>query len=305
MNLSAIGVNSTDSIAKMVTPDAEVTNPLWWIATLITIILGVCYFLLKHYFKITILDGVPKPHVRLIDNGQKKTVVYIQKTSVVDIEGETAKQVGEKMHELEQKYPMKDLDVFNNMYLAIPGQFESAQNYNADVRDYVKDMHLYYSRLVKDAIMTDCFKKVEFVLYCKGKKACNNLNIEITFKGDNIHVYTADSRQTKKDKHDVEPDKNELDRSDPFYASFQNDSVEYEYGEWNLQRQPGNVCYSCQNLISGCPNISVIHPVYVDTRYEQNVIVGIKINGADIPEGGIKEELTIKVEGEIIETRIK
>ena len=69
----------------MVKPDAELTNPLWWIAVLVPIVLGVGYFLLKHYFKITILDGRPKPHVRMLEDGQKKTVVYLQKSPVTDI----------------------------------------------------------------------------------------------------------------------------------------------------------------------------------------------------------------------------
>ena len=298
MIMSVIDVNSADSIAKMVNPDAEVTNPLWWIAVLVAIVLGVGYFLLKHYFKITILDGRPKPHVRLLEEGQKKTVIYLQKSPVADIDGETAKRVQEKMHELEQKYPTKDLNVFNNMYLAIPGKFEEAQNYNADVKDYMNDMRLYHGRLIKDRIMKDCFELVQFVLYGKGKKACNNLIIEVSLKGDNIHAYTADSRQVKKDKHDVEPDKNELDRSDQFYAFFPNDREDYEYGEWNLQRQPETIRYTCQTLVSGCPKTDVVKPIYVDTRYEQSVIVGIKINGTDIPEGGVKEELLIKVGGE-------
>ena len=296
--MSDIDVNSADTIAKMVNPDAEVANPLWWIAMLVAIVLGVGYFLLKHYFKISILDGRPNPHVRLLEEGQKKTVIYLQKSPVADIDGKTNKRVQEKMHELEQKYPMKDLDVFNNMYLAIPGRFEEAQNYNADVKDYMNDMRLYHSRMIKDIIMTDCFKIVKFVLYGKGKKACNNLIIEVSIKGDNIHLYAADSRQMKNDKHDVEPDKNELDRGDQFYAFFPNEREDYEYGEWNLQSQPETIRYTCQNLISGCPNTEVVKPIYVDTRYEQNIIVGIRINGADIPEEGVKEELVIKVGGE-------
>lgn len=47
--------------------------------------------------------------------------------------------------------------------------------------------------------------------------------------------------------------------------------------------------------MSGCPNVDVIPPMYVDTCYEQNVVIGIKINGADIPEGGIMDELVINV----------
>ena len=298
VNICAIDVSSADSIAKMVKPDAEVTNPLWWIAVLVTIVLGVGYFLLKHYFKIAILDGRPRPHVRLLEDGQKKTVIYLQKSSITDVDGETTKQVQVKMRELEQKYPMKDLDVYNNMYLAIPGRFEAAQNYNADVKDYMNDMHLYHSRLIKDRIMTDCFKKVEFVLYGKGKKACNNLNVEMNIKGDNIRVYTADSRQMKKDKHDVEPDKNMLDRSRQFYSFFPNEREDYEYCEWRLQSHPGTIRYTCQYLVSGCPNTEVVQPIYVDTRQEQSIIVGIRINGVDIPEDGLKEELVIKVGGE-------
>lgn len=298
VNICAIDVSSADSIAKMVIPDAEVTNLLWWIAVLVAIVLGVGYFLLKHFLKITILDGRPRPHVRLLEDGQKKAVIYLQKSSITDVDGETTKQLKAKMRELEQKYPLEDLDVYNNMHLAILGRFDAAQNYNADVKDYMNDMRLYHSRLIKDRIMTDCFKKVLFVLYGKGKKTCNNLNVEMNIKGDNIHVYTADSRLMKKDKHDVEPDKNKLDRSSQFYAFLPNEREDYEYGEWRLQSQPETIRYTCQNLVSGCSNAEVIQPIYVDTRYEQCIIVGIKINGVDIPEDGVKEELVIKVRGE-------
>lgn len=293
--IGTIDANSADSIAKMINPNAEITNPLWWIATLITIMLGIVFFLLRNFSKMAILDGRPKPHVSFFEDGQKKTMIYLPKSSVVDIDGETSKLVQTKMRDLEQKFPMKDLDVFNNMYLAIPGRFDAAQNYNADVEDYMKDMRLFYSRLIKDRIMTDCFKKVQFVLYGKGKKACNNLYIKMDMEGDNIHVYTADSRLIKNDLHDVEPDINELERDDFFFADSSDDRVEYEYGEWNLQSQPKTTCYTCQNLVSGCPKTDIVQPIYIDTRVEQTVIVKIRVNGADIPERGVKEELVIKV----------
>ena len=161
--------------------------------------------------------------------------------------------------------------------------------------DNMKSMDALLTKNIKDRIMKDCFKEVQFVLYGKGKKTCNNLIIEVRIKGDNIHVYTADSRQVKNDKHDVEPDKNDLDRSVQFYAFFPNDREDYEYGEWNLQSQPETIRYTCQTFVSGCPKTDVVKPIYVDTRYEQSIIVGIKINGTDIPEGGVKEELLIKV----------
>ena len=294
--LSTIDVNSADSIAKMVNPNAEVTNPQWWIAFLIVVILGIGYFLLKHYFKIAILDGRPKPYVRIIEDGKKRTVIYIQRTDVSDIDNETERLVLERMNDWEEKYPMKDLDVYNNMYLAIPGKFDAAQNYNVDVEDYKAGMRMFYSRIIKDQLMSERYKKIDFELLAKGKKACSSLIIEMTIRDLNKSVYSAGSRMLKKDKHDVEPDKNELDRSSAFYAFFPNDTEEYEYCEWQLTPQPAVSHYTCPNLVSGCPNVNVISPIYVDTCHEQNIIIHWKINGVDIPETGIKSELIVVVE---------
>lgn len=293
--LSAIDVNSADSIAKMVSPDADVANPFWWIATLIAVGFGILYFLLKHYLKIEILDGRPKPCVRIWEDGQKREVVYLSKTSMSDIDNDVARQVKTQMDIIDKKYPMISIDPYNDPRLMLKSNMTAARNYNADVMDYRDGMQSYYGRVIKDRLMSERYKRIDFGLMAKGRKACSSLNIEMSIKGDGKHVYSAGSRELKKGKHDVEPEKNEIDRSSEFYAHFPNETEEYEYGEWLLKVQPAVCHYICENIVSGCPNVDVISPVYVDTCYEQNVVIGIKINGADIPEGGIMEELVINV----------
>lgn len=293
--LSAIDVNSADSIAKMVSPDADVANPFWWIATLIAVGFGILYFLLKHYLKIKILDGRPKPCVRILEDGQKREVVYLSKTSMSDIDNDVARQVKTQMDIIDKKYPMISIDPYNDPRLMLKSNMTAARHYNADVMDYMDGMQRYYGRVIKDRLMSERYKRIDFSLMAKGRKACSSLNIEMSIKGDGKHVYSAGSRELKKDKHDVEPENNEIDRSSDNYAFFPNKTEEYEYGEWLLKVQPAVCHYTCENLVSGCPNVDVISPVYVDTCYEQNVVIGIKINGADIPEGGIMDELVINV----------
>lgn len=293
--LSAIDVNSADSIAKMVSPDADVANPFWWIAFIIAAGFGILYFLLKHYLKNKILDGRPKPCVRILEDGQKREVVYLSKTNMTDIDNDVARQVKTQMIIIDKKYPMVSIDPYNDPRLMLKVNMTVAHNYNADVMDYKDGMQEYYGRVIKDRLMSERYKRIDFGLMAKGRKACSSLNIEMTIKGDGKHVYSANSRKLKKDKHDVEPEKNEVDRSSEFYAYFPNETEEYEYGEWLLKVQPSVCHYTCENLVSGCLNVDVISPVYVDTCYEQNVIIRIKINGVDIPEVGIMEELLINV----------
>lgn len=284
-----------DSVAKYVNPQADVRNPIWWIAIIITIILGIAYFVIRHYFKGIILDGKPKPAIKFLEGKEKKDNIFLIKTENVDIDKLVAQRVQVNMKLLEQKYHPKCTDPYQDMSLIFQANFNAAQNYNADVEDYLDGMRLYYSRTLKDQIFSDYLKKIDFVIYAKGKKKCENLIIEIVLSGDNIHAYAAESRKLCKAKHDVAPEKNMVDRSDHFYAFFPNEQEEYEYGDWRLIDYSIISRYNCQTLVSGFPNEDIIPSFYVDTRFEQEIIVNWKINGADIPEAGINGKLKLTV----------
>lgn len=284
-----------DSVAKYVNPQADVRNPIWWIASIIAIILGVSYFVIKHYFKGLFLDGRPKPTIKILEGNEKKNIVCLNKTDNVDIDKLVVQKVQENMKLLEQKYHPKCTDPYQDMNLIFQANFNAAQNYNADVEDYLDGMRLFYSRTLKDQIYSDYLKKIDFVIYAKGKKKCENVIIEILLSGNNIHAYTSESRKLCKAKHDVAPEKNMVDRSDHFYAFFPNEQEEYEYGDWRLIDYSIISRYNCQTLVSGFPNEDIIPSFYVDTRFEQEIIVNWKINGADIPEAGINGKLKLTV----------
>lgn len=285
-----------DSVAKYVNPQADVRNPIWWIASISTIVLGIAYFVIRHYFKGIILDGKPKPVIKILEGNEKKDNIFLNKTDNVDIDKLVAQKVQDNMVLLKQKYHLKCTDPYQDMSLIFQANFNEAQNYNADVEDYLDGMRLFYSRVLKDQIYSDYLKKIDFIIYAKGKKKCENLIIEIMLSGNNVHAYAAESRKLCKDKHDVAPDKNFDDRSDHFYAFFPNEQEEYEYGEWQIINYSVTNRYNGQTLVSGYPNKDVIPSFYVDTRFEQEIIVNWKINGADISEAGItgKLKLTVK-----------
>lgn len=287
--------NQLDSVANFVDPNADVSNPLWWFALIISIILGVSYFVIKHYFKGLFLDGRPKPAIKILEGKEKKDNIFLIKTDNVDVDKLVAQKVQDNMNLLEQKYHPKCTDPYQDMNLIFQSNYNAAQNYNADVEDYLDGMRLFFSRTIEDQIYSDFLKKIDFVIYARGKKKCENLIIEIVLSGDNIHAYAAESRKPCKDKHDVAPEKNLVDRSDHFYAFFPNEQEEYEYSEWQYIDYPVTSIYKCQTLVSGYSKADVIPSFYVDTRFEQEIIVNWKINGADIPEAGINGKLKLTV----------
>lgn len=292
--LLTIDISQVDSLAKMVNPDAEISSPSWWIYILGTCVFAIIGFLIKHYFKGLVLDGRPRPEIRISEGSAKKDIIYLPKSNLIDIDNAVAQKLQEQMAILKRNYSSRSLDVYQDMNLVFQSNFNNVKNYNDDVESYIEGMHLYYNRTLKDQLMSECYKKVSFVLYAKGKKVCNNLNVEISIGGENLHVFALNSRVEKRDKHDVAPDVNK-DRSSDLYGMFTNEMEEYVYGEWQIQPQFATCHYICQNLVSGCPNKEIIPAIYVDTRYEQRVLIHWKINGADIPEEGRNGELIINV----------
>lgn len=285
-------INQIDSVAKHVSPQADVHNIYWWIGILVVAIVGIASFLLKHYFKGICLDGRPHPVIKI--KGKKAKKLVLPKCNAIDQDKRLSRELQEKMTDLEKKYPAVGIDPYQDMNLIFASNFNSAKNYNNDVESYKEDMREYYSRTIKDRLMSESMREVKFVLYAKGKKACSNLNVELTIDGKDIHVYSADSRQVKIGKRDKEPDKNE-DRSSELYGLFPSDQEEYEYAEWSLKEQSRTNHYICQSLVSGCPREDVVPSLFVDTRYVQEITINWKINGADIPESGEKGVLVIRV----------
>ena len=286
-----------DSIAKNVNPQADIHNVYWWISLVIIIVAGIVFFIVKHYFKGLILDGKPHPEIRILDgNGKMKDFVKLGKTEDIDIDAQLAQKLKEKMAKLDEKYPEVCADPFQNMNLVFKENFNSATNYNADVKDYKYGMRVYYNRIIKNELMSQFLKEVKFVLYAKGKKACDNLKIDVTISGRGVQIYSSSSKVIKKDKHDEAPDLNQLDRSSKWYAFFPNEQEEYEYTEWNLIPQSLKNIYTCQSIVSGCLETDVIPIIYVDTRHHQEILIDWKINGIDIPEKGEEGQLVIRVE---------
>ncbi len=286
-------INQIDSVAKHVSPQADIHNVYWWIGVLVTVIICIAVFLMKHYFKGIYLDRRPHPLIKI--NGKKAKKIVLSKCTAIDQDKRLSQELQAKMSELEQKYPAVGLDAYQDMNLIFASNFISTKNYNNDAESYKENMREYYIRTIRDRLMLECLREVKFVLYAKGRESCSNLIIELTVNGKDIHVYSADSRQVKAAKRDKEPDKNE-DRSSYIYGFSQNDQEEYEYAEWFLKEQSRKNYYVCQSLVSGCPNEDVVPPIFVDTRYEQEIVIEWKINGADIPESGEKGEIVIRVE---------
>ena len=251
-------INPIDSIAKHINPQADLHNTYWWIAAVIVVISGIVYFVIKHFFKGLVLDRHPKPLVRFQEGNLTKDTLYLSKAQINDIEETFKKKYKEALADIDKQYPTRSLDPYQDMRLLFKDALQAASDYNADVESYKEGMKEYYSKTIRDELMLDCLKMVSFSLYAKGRKACGKLIIELSFAGDTDHVFIADSRQIKKGKHDVAPEKNDAKIRDAFDFFFPNDQEEYEYGEWNLIRVSKKNSYSCAELISGNPNNDVI-----------------------------------------------
>ena len=191
--LLTIDISQVDSLAKMVNPDAEISSPSWWIYILGTCVFAIIGFLIKHYFKGLVLDGRPRPEIRISEGSAKKDIIYLPKSNLIDIDNAVAQKLQEQMAILKRNYSSRSLDVYQDMNLVFQSNFNNVKNYNDDVESYIEGMHLYYNRTLKDQLMSECYKKVSFVLYAKGKKVCNNLNVEISIGGENLHVFALNS----------------------------------------------------------------------------------------------------------------
>lgn len=147
-----------DSIAKQLNPQADVSNVYWWISLVVLLIVGIAVFIVKHYFKGKILDGIPSPRIKFLDGTVRKDVLALKKSDVGDTNALLSQLIQDKMAELEQKYPSPCLDPYRDMMLTLPGRFTAANNYNADIQSYKEGMMQYYTRTIADQLMSECLK---------------------------------------------------------------------------------------------------------------------------------------------------
>lgn len=287
--------NPVDSIAHYALPDGHPDSVYWWIAIVILGICAIAWFVVKHYFRGRLLDPKPRPRLMVREGGRLTKKITIQKTALIDIEAEVANQVSQQMAVLSEKYKVQDLDPFLNMNLILQSNFNEATNWNADVKSYLEGMSEYYQRTIRDSVMSSCWKPVELVLYAKERKTCTNLQLGITFNGDLSHIFASESRVMKEASHDVAPDKEEVDRSDHFYAMLPNDQEKYSYFEWNLMNINKTIRFNCDKLICGPLGATIATTFYIDTRCLQEVTIRWQINGDDISYAGITGELKVMV----------
>lgn len=291
-----MSANPVDSIAQYVAPDAHFSSIYWWLAMAIVLLWGITYFVLKHFAKINILDGRPRPELMLMNSKRRKTTITYPKTDDIDILNEVEKQVRDNMALLKKKYSVQEADPYLNPSLIFRQNYNAVNNYNNDVKSYLEDMEVYYKRTIHDQLMSTYYKPVSIAVYAKGRKSCKNLQIQLTFEGDRAYLIDGRSRIQKDGKRDIAPDNNKVDRSNDLYGLLPNDQEPYTYYEWNLLPYNTEATYQCDLLTSGVLNSNIIPTILVDTRYQQNVIIHWKINGEDIPEAGRIGKICIKVE---------
>lgn len=291
-----MNTNPIDSIAQYVAPDAQFSSIYWWIGMAILLLVGITLFVLKHFAKINILDGRPRPKLMLMNGKRRKTTITFPQMDDIDIMNEVDKQVSDNMAQLKKKYPVQEADPYLNPSLMLRPNYNAAINYNNDVESYLEDMEVFYRRTLYDQLMSTYYKPVTIAVYAKGRKMCKNLQIQIMMEGEGTCLYDGRSIIQKEGKRDIAPDENQVDRSSDYYCLVPNDQESYLYFDWNLISYKPSGYYQCDSLASGVQNLSIIPTILVDTRYQQNVIVHWKINGEDIPEAGKTGKICIKVE---------
>ena len=283
--------NPVDSIAQYALPDGHPDRFYWWIAVAILGICGIAWFVVKHYFRGKLLDPKPRPLLTVRDGNRLAKKITFPKSTQVDIEAEVSKQVSQQMTVLKEKYRLHELDPYKNMNLIFQSNFNAAANWNADVQSYLEGMEEYYQHIIRDRVMSSCYKPVELVLQAKGRKTCTNLHLEIEIDGDLSHLIAGDSRTQKEAIHDVAPEKEEADRSDSIYAMFPNDQEKYSYYEWNLVPACQTARIQYDKLISGSLGEAIAITFYIDSRYQQELTIRWRINGDDIKDAGVKGEI--------------
>lgn len=155
-------------------------------------------------------------------------------------------------------------------------------------------MNKYYHREISYKEYSNVFAKVEFHLFGKGRKACNNLNITVNIEGGLNHIYAANSLSTKEGFKDKEPQRQLRPYSQGIYPIALG-KEKYTYKEWDLIPQENVIVVNVPKVIPGVVNTSSIPYIFVDTRFNQHIHINWKINGDDIKECGKTGTLEIIV----------
>lgn len=287
---------SITDIIKNIFPDLDITNVYWILGVIATFVIGTIVFLIRHKVKICLLDPSPKPRLRLLYEGSAVKEISISMTDNVDIM-EVIKHRSEKaIKTLSQKFPLANMDAYNDMSLLFEGNFNAASNYNADVKSYIETMYEYYKRTIADEEYSKYIVPVEFILLARGRAICSNLQVSMDISGTDLaHVYSQNSTRRKQGEHDKEPEQDKDAYRSEFYSFFPSEKVKYNYNEWKLTHIGKQLLVKVETLIPGIPDKESVPLLYIDRRFEQTISVKWKINGVGINESGKNGFLYIKV----------
>lgn len=286
---------SIDSLGNIIIPGSSVTSLWWWISILGLFLLGILKFLVNHKVKTVVLDEHPRPSLFIEVNGKLMDTITFHRVEMPEMDDYLNQQLSVQMQELMQKYNIINLDLYHNPMLMIQSNFNEVSSYDADVQEYIEDMKLYYQRTILDKYYSQYLKPVQLVLYGKGSKSCTNVILDLSFIGDMDNLFDAKSFELKQDVHVKDPNLSIVDRSSEFYGFFPADKEAYSYQEWKLKPLSSKDLILINVVVPGVLDKKSIPLFWVDTRWISHYKVSYKINGTDIPEGGVKGEITINV----------
>lgn len=290
-----MNTDNIDTIAKHLVPNSDVSNIWWWASLIFLFIISTLVIVFRDLLKAKLLSILPLPRIYLLYNGKRKNVINIPCVPDFDSDIEYHRRFNEAMEALKKQYPLKDLDVFNNMALALPGRFQAAQDYNADVQSYLASMKEYYQNTIADQITSEYLHTINLVLYAKGRKACSNLLVTIRTNNNSGAIFAPESAQNCKAKVDVVPKQEDYQASNESGWYFPNDQEEYTYRTWNPKSAAPEYRFKVSQLISGVPDENTIPCFYIDIRKPASYHIEWKINGSEINESGVRGTLVINV----------
>ena len=147
----------------------------------------------RDWLKAKILSVLPRPRVYILQNGKCKNEITIPCVPNFDSNAEYHKRINEAMDVLRQQFLLNDLDVYNNMKHALPGRFQTAQEYNADVQSYLAGMKEYYQNTIADQVTSEFLLPIKLALYAKGRKACSNLVVTLLTNNSTGAIFAPES----------------------------------------------------------------------------------------------------------------
>ena len=284
-----------NTLAKHFAPNSDVTNIWWWASGIFLFFIGSIAFVFRHWLKERLLSALPLPRIYILYNGIRKNEITIPCVPDIDSNAEYHKRIDEAMAALKKQYPLNDLDVYNNMMLAIPGRFQAAQEYNTDVLSYLASMKEYYQNTIADQVTSEYLLPIKLVLYAKGRKASSNLVVTLQPKNNTGAIFAPESVRSCKAKVDVAPKAEDYSEPNESGWHFANDQEEYSYRSWNPISASPSYKYKVSQLISGEIDSDTIPTFFIDARKPAAYHIAWRINGADIKENGITGTLIIKV----------